>query len=78
MTDDRDVELRVGSQTYAVHMDFSDRRWSMGEASNRPLEEGDFPLIVFVDAKRYEFYSDGTFAQEELNADELAEGESHG
>jgi hypothetical protein len=50
----------------------------MGEASNRPLEEGDFPLIVFVDAKRYEFYSDGTFAQEELNADELAEGESHG
>jgi hypothetical protein len=30
------------------------------------LEEGDFPFIGTVDGKRYELYSDGTFAEAEL------------
>jgi hypothetical protein len=29
------------------------------------LEEGDFPLDAVIDGKRFELYSDGTFAEVE-------------
>jgi hypothetical protein len=41
--------------------DFKTHQWS----ADRAFAEGDFPLVVSVDAKRYELYSDGTFDEEE-------------
>ena len=33
--------------------------------SSKTPEEAEFPLIAFMDGKRYELYSDGTFAEVE-------------
>jgi hypothetical protein len=42
-------------------LDWKNRRWHSLEEP----EEADFPLIIVVDGKRYEFYSDGTFDEKE-------------
>jgi len=42
-------------------LDWKHRRWHSLEEP----EEADFPLIIVVDAKRYELYSDGTFDEVE-------------
>jgi hypothetical protein len=59
MANDR-AGIDVG-ESRPVHLDFEARRWS----AERAFAEGDFPLIVSVRGKRYELYSDGTFAEEE-------------
>jgi hypothetical protein len=45
-------------------LDWKNRRWHSLEEP----EEADFPLIIVVDGKRYEFYSDGTFDEKESEA----------
>jgi len=42
-------------------LDWKHRRWH----SLEELEEADFPLVTDVEGKRYELYSDGTFAEVE-------------
>ncbi len=55
------VEADAG-ESRPVFLDFKSRRWS----AERTFAEGDFPLVVTVAEKRYELYSDGKFAEEEL------------
>lgn len=54
------VEVMVG-EPRPVEMNFELRRW-FAEPS---FAEGDFPLIATVHGKRYELFSEGTFAEEE-------------
>ncbi len=54
------AEVDVG-ESRPVDLDFETYRWS----APRDFAEGDFPLIAAVRGKRYEIYSDGTFAEEE-------------
>jgi hypothetical protein len=46
-------------------LDRETKRWSSVEAIT-PLDEGEFPLTATSGGKRYELYSDGTFAEVEL------------
>lgn len=55
------VEINVRGQSVPFRLDPPHWRWH----SLVELDEGNFPLIVFVEGKRYELYSDGTFAEEE-------------
>ncbi len=58
---DERIEADAG-ESRPVFLDFRTRRWS----AERSFAEGDFPLVVSVAEKRYELYSDGKFAEEEL------------
>ena len=53
----------VGNRTVPFRLDFTHRRWHLLEE----LEEDDFPLITEVEGRRYELYSDGSFAEAELD-----------
>ena len=55
------VRIQIGDGTLPFELDFTERRWSAA----REVSEGDFPLVTEVDGKRYELYSDGTFAEVE-------------
>jgi hypothetical protein len=44
-----------------LRLDWKHLRWHSLEEP----EEADFPLIIVVDSKRYELYSDGTFDEVE-------------
>jgi hypothetical protein len=55
------VKIDVDGETIPFRLDWPHDRWH----SLEELEEGDFPLITVVDGKRYELYSDGTFAEVE-------------
>jgi hypothetical protein len=55
------IQVQVGSQNVAFRLDWQHSRWH----SLEELAESDFPLITVVDDKRYELYSDGTFAEVE-------------
>ena len=57
---DVQIETGVGVETFT--MDEQHGRWQCA----RELPEGDFPLIRMVNGKRYELYSDGTFAEVEV------------
>jgi hypothetical protein len=46
-------------------LDLGAKRWHSVEAAT-PLAEGEFPLTASAGGKRYELYSDGTFAEVEL------------
>jgi hypothetical protein len=59
---DVQIETSAGVETFA--MDEPNRLWHCA----RELPQADFPLIRVVNGKRYEFYSDGTFAEVELGA----------
>jgi hypothetical protein len=48
-------------------LDRNSRRWTSVESAT-PLAEGEFPLIASAGGKRYELYSDGTFAEVERGA----------
>ncbi len=54
--DERNAEFDLDRRT---------NRWTPVEAGT-PLEEGEFPLIASAGGKRYELYSDRTFAEVEL------------
>jgi hypothetical protein len=56
------VVISTGAGPVSFALDFSKKRWSTPSAP----PEGEFPLTAEIDAKRYELYSDGTFAEVEL------------
>jgi hypothetical protein len=56
------VTITVNNVPEPFELNFEDMTWHAGHA----FPEGEFPLIAEVDGKRYEVYSDGTFAEEEL------------
>jgi hypothetical protein len=56
------VSLDVAGTGATFELDFDAETWR----SDATLAEGEFPLIAEVSGKRYELYSDGTFAEEEL------------
>jgi hypothetical protein len=55
------VQIEVEGRIIPFRLDWKHWRWHSLEA----LAEGDFPLITFVDSKRYELDSDGTLAEVE-------------
>lgn len=56
------VLIAVGSHDVAFTIDQERRRWRCADKQ----EEAEFPLITFWEGKRYELYSDGTFAEVEM------------
>ena len=51
---------------FNLKIDRESGKWTPDEGSaNEPLAEGDFPLIAHAGGRRYELYSDGTFAEVE-------------
>lgn len=55
------VQIAVDGRLISFRLDPAHWRWhSLAEQ-----QESDFPLIVFANGKRYELYSDGTFAEVE-------------
>ena len=52
------IHLDVEGHTVPFRLDCKSGRWH----SLEELEEGAFPLIAVVQGKRFELYSDGTFA----------------
>jgi hypothetical protein len=55
------VRIPIGRESLPFELDFETWRWTAGKA----LPEGYFPLITELAEKRYELYSDGTFAEVE-------------
>jgi hypothetical protein len=63
-----DVQIEVSGGVATFAMDEQQGSWRCA----RELRQGDFPLIRVVNGKRYELYSDGTFAEVELGPREEA------
>jgi len=55
------TQIEIEGRNIPFTLDWIRQRWH----SMTKQEEGDFPLIAVVDGKRYELYSDGTFAEVE-------------
>jgi hypothetical protein len=55
------VTLDVEGRQISFTLDWKQSCWQSGEQ----LDESLFPLIAIVDDRRYELYSDGTFAEVE-------------
>ena len=55
------VHIKLEGRVVAFRLDQAHLRWHSLEEP----QEGDFPLITLIDGKRYELYSDGTFAEVE-------------
>lgn len=55
------TQIKVKGRNTPFTLDWEERRWQSLEEQ----KESDFPLIAVVDDKRYELYSDGTFAEVE-------------
>lgn len=55
------LTIEVERWTIPFRLDWDHMRWH----SIIALEEGDFPLVTMIDGKRYELYSDDTFAEVE-------------
>ncbi len=55
------VEINLGGQMVPFRLDEQHRRWHSLEEP----EEADFPLVTKIAGKRYELYSDGTYAEVE-------------
>ena len=55
------IQINVEGRMISFRLDQKNRRWHSLEEP----QEAAFPLITFVDGKRYELYSDGTFAEVE-------------
>lgn len=55
------VQINVGGRAIPFRLDLKNWRWHSLEEP----KESDFPLIAVVDGKRYELFSDGTFADAE-------------
>jgi len=56
------AQVQLDGQEYPIVMDFETSTWK----TERSFDEGDFPFIVATQGKRFEIYSDGTFAEEEM------------
>jgi hypothetical protein len=59
--------IEIGGRSYAFALNDLTHKWAAvsPEAANQ-LEEGEFPLIGHAGGKRYELYSDSTFAEVEM------------
>jgi hypothetical protein len=55
------IQITVEERNIPFRLDWKHWRW---HALDEP-QEADFPLIALVDGKRYELYSDGSFAEVE-------------
>jgi len=55
------IEIEVEGRSIPFRLDWEDRRWESPEEQ----KEADFPLITEINGKRYELYSDETFAEVE-------------
>ncbi|MGD0136778.1 MAG: hypothetical protein ABSE57_32440 [Bryobacteraceae bacterium] len=55
------IEIEVEGRNIPFRLDWEDRRWESLEKQ----QESNFPLIAEVSGKRYELYSDETFAEVE-------------
>ena len=55
------AQIEVDSRIIPFRLDQANWHWHSFEDQ----KEGDFPLITIVGGKRYELYSDGTFAEVE-------------
>jgi len=55
------VRIEVGGRVVPFSLDYENWRWH----SSDEQPEADFPLITIIENKRYELYSDGTFAEVE-------------
>jgi hypothetical protein len=55
------INARSGDGNLAANLDFESLRWT----STSEPPEGDFPFVGQLNGKRYELYSDGTFAEVE-------------
>jgi hypothetical protein len=55
------VVIPVGRWTIPFRLDRDHSRWH----SIIALDEGEFPLVTTIEDKRYELYSDGSFAEVE-------------
>ncbi len=58
---DISVGIEVEGRITAFRLDLENRRW----CASGQQKQADFPLIGFMEGKRYELYSDGTFAEVE-------------
>ena len=56
------IEIEVEGRNIPFRLNWEDRQW----ASLEEQKEGNFPLIAEVSGKRYELYSDETFAEVEM------------
>jgi hypothetical protein len=56
------VQIDVNGHRVPFTLNWDAHQWQ----SAKRLQEGEFPLVTVVDARRYELYSDGTFAEVEL------------
>jgi hypothetical protein len=56
------VDARSEGATFRFELDFDSGVWS---SAAEPPPEGEFPFIAHVNGKRYEIYSDETFAEVE-------------
>ncbi|HEV3090045.1 MAG TPA: hypothetical protein VGX91_01230 [Candidatus Cybelea sp.] len=56
------ASITVDGEPVPLELDFENHRWS----SKRELPESYFPLVATIEGKRYELYSDATFAEVEL------------
>jgi hypothetical protein len=61
------VNISFAGHDLAFDLNATTKTWAALEASAHDLlDEGDFPLIAISSGKRYELYSNGTFAEVEL------------
>jgi hypothetical protein len=63
MTDPESVDINEGNVHATLRLNWDELHWT----SATEIDEGCFPFVAEVHAKRYEFYSDGSFDEEELD-----------
>jgi hypothetical protein len=56
------TQIEIAGRNTPFTLDWQKLCWHSLEEQ----QEADFPLIVVLDNKRYELYSDGTFAEVEM------------
>lgn len=56
------AQIDVDGETYPFKLDFDTHTWT-AQAS---FEEAEFPIPTELNGRRYELYSDGTFAEVEV------------
>jgi hypothetical protein len=56
------VQVDTGTGSVPFEVDFGTKRWTC----QRKFDEGYFPFVMLHDGVRYEIFSDGKFAEEEL------------
>ena len=56
------IDIEINQERVTFELDFNKLRWVAASV----LPEGYFPLTTELNERRYELYSDGTFAEVEL------------